>query len=156
MECIRGRERLTEEIVFNDRRIWVRKNSYDRTPVEVRVTCTLNIIGEYRDADIRYLIEKGDIESTTVRIIVQGKEKTRLENTGSVRGNPRNPMEFAVPVAGHLPTRKLTIALLAVTLVACGYIGILLISSFYCFALEVNFVEFAQSNPYIFIVGGAI
>lgn len=106
VEYIRGRRSLTEKS-FNETRIKLHKNTYDKTPVEVRVNCNLDIYNKSRDAEILYLIEKGDIESTTVRIIVEGKEIAHLENTINAPKNPQNPMEFPVPVTKHLPMTKL-------------------------------------------------
>ena len=107
VEYIKGRRSLTKDTIFDEKVIKIHKHPLDKTPVEVRVNCTLNIIQQYRDGVIRYLIEKGDIESTTVEIIVEGKEITRLENTRNVLRNSRNPKEFPVPVAKHLPTNRL-------------------------------------------------
>jgi len=107
-EYIRGKGTAIEEEVLSDKRIRLAKHDYDETPVEVRINCTLNIFEEYRDSDIIYLTEKGDIKSTTVRIIVEGKEITSpLENDRNDPRNERNPREFPVPVARHLPTSKL-------------------------------------------------
>ena len=158
-ECLKGEDRLTQDILYSDKTIEIRKRQFDRHPVEVKITCKLNIYKDYLTSNIRYLTEKGNIGLTRVRVLHKEKEVARGENRGEVPNNPRNPRTFDVPVNKTPPTEPvnmLTMSLKIVGLIGSGYLGILLASLFYCLLLGLDFVEFARLNPYIVIVGGAI
>jgi len=161
VECLKGEDKLTRDIVYSNKRIEIHKKALDNSLVEARVTCKLSIYEDYLLSNIRYLIEKGDIESTTVRTLFKGKEVYRLENSGKVQYSPpQNPKFFSVPVAKHPPTEPLTKRFLTffkiVGLIAFGYLGILIVSLVYCYGLALDFTDLARSNPYVFIVGGAM
>lgn len=158
--CLKGEDRLTQEITFSDKRIEIRKKPQDVGLVEAIVTCKLNIYEDYLLSEIRYLIEKGDFKGTIVRALFKGKEVYRMPNHGKAPGSsPRNPKYFSVAVAKHPPTESLTNRLLRfskiVGLFVSGYLVILTVSFLYCSWLELDFLEFARSNPYIVIFGGA-
>jgi hypothetical protein len=159
IECLEGKDKLAGDIVHSDKRIEIRKNPMDRSLVDVKVTCKLNIYEDYLSSEIRYLIEKGDIESTLVRLLFKGREVYRLSNHG-VSHSPRNPQSSAVPVAEHPPTESLSRRLLTLFkvagLIVSGYLGILIASLVYSYGLALDFFDLARSNPYVFIVGGAI
>lgn len=104
VDCLQGYDSLKDGIVFDHKIIEIKKAQFDRTLVEVRARCTLNIDRKYVDSNISYLITKGDIESTSVRIIVQGKEVERTTNSSNIAGNPRNPMAFNVSASLHVST----------------------------------------------------
>lgn len=158
-ECLKGEDRLTQDVVYSDRRVEIRKRQFDKRLVEVRITCKLNIYKDYLSSNIRYLVEKGNIGLTRVRVLHKEMEVDRMENRGKVPNNPKNPRTFAVPVNKTPPTEPVNtfmMSLKIVGLIGFGYLGILLASLFYCLFLNLDFVEFARLNPYIVIVGGAI
>jgi len=158
-EYLKGEDRLTQDIVYSDKRIEIRKRQFDKSLVEARITCKLNIYKDYINSDIRYLVEKGDWGFTRVRVLHKEMEVARMENRGKVPNNPNNPRTFNVPVNKTPPTEplsKITMGLKILGLIGSGYLGILLASFFYCLFLSLDFVEFARLNPYVFIVGGAI
>jgi vacuolar-type H+-ATPase subunit H len=74
----------------------------DRSKIVVYFKCTLNIIKEYSQSDLTYLITKGDIESTIVRIIIEGKELIPLVNATKVPNDQRNPLLIKVPVKQYM------------------------------------------------------
>lgn len=102
IEYLKGLDRLREEILFNQKTIKISKAPNDTTLVEVRAKCTLNINKKYLNSHISYLITKGDLSSTTVRIIIQGKEIQRLDHAIKIAGNPYNPMPFNVSANLHV------------------------------------------------------
>jgi hypothetical protein len=158
-ECLKGEDRLTQGVVYSDRRVEIRKRQFDKHLVEVRVTCKLNIYKDYLSSNIRYLVEKGNMGLTRVRVLHKEMEVDRMENRGTVPNNPKNPRTFDVPVNKTPPAEPVNtfmMSLKVVGLIGFGYLGILLASLFYCLFLNLDFVEFARLNPYVFIVGGAI
>ena len=102
VECLKGCDRLKEGIAFDEKTISIKKAPYDRTLVEAIARCTLNIDKKYLDSHISYLTTKGDIESASVRIIVQEKEIERITNPHNISGNPQNPMPFKVSTSLHV------------------------------------------------------
>lgn len=158
-ECLKGEDRLTQDILYSDKTIEIRKRQRDKHLVEGKITCKLNIYKDYLSSNIRYMIEKGDIGLTKVRVLYKEKEVARMENRGKVPNNPRNPRTFDVPVnktPPPEPVNTLKVSLRIVGLTGFAYLGILLASLFYCLFLNLDFVEFARLNPYIVIVGGAL
>jgi len=111
--CLKGCDRV-KHMEFNDRIIKINKAPNDETLVEVKAKCTLNIDKRYLHSDIKYSITKGDLKSTTVKIITQGKriipEKT---NRSNIEGNPYNPMTFKVLTSRHgeLENRAIAMAI---------------------------------------------
>ena len=158
-EFLKGKDAcIGQNITYSDGRIKILKHPYDRERVEVMITCKLNIYKDYLTSNIRYMVEKGDIESTTVRVLHKEVEVYRMENRGNVRNN-RNPKTFDVPVNKTPPTEPLKMfmtGLKIVGLFVIGYLGIFLSSLVYCLFFSLDFVEVAHSNPTIFIVSGAI
>jgi hypothetical protein len=157
VEYIKGKDKLTQDIVYSDKRIEIHKKAFDDSPVEIKVTCKLNIYEDYLNSAVHYTIEKGNIESTVVRVLFKGKEIDRFLNQppGSP---PKNPKSFLTLVAKHPPTGLFTKALTffkILGLFAFGYLVILIMSLVYCYGFALDFSEFARSNPYLFIVGGA-
>ena len=103
VECTQGFDKLEHEIVYSEKTIHISKKPYDDSKVVVNVKCTLNIIKEYLQSNITYLIAKGDIESTVVRVIAEGKEiLSPLVNGDNVPNNPINPLPFESPVKYYL------------------------------------------------------
>lgn len=107
----KGYEKLSQEIVYNDKTIAISKSPYDKSKIVVHLKCTLNISKEYFQSNLTYLITKGDIESTVVRVAVEGKEiSPSLVNGTNVSNNPTNPVSFEVPVKDyiqHLQLKKM-------------------------------------------------
>lgn len=98
-----GFDKLTQEILFNEKTLIISKKQFDSSKVVVHVKCTLNIIKEYLDSNITYLITKGDIESTIVRVSVEGKELSpSLVNGTNVPNNPQNPLSFEVSAKDYI------------------------------------------------------
>jgi len=62
----------------------------------------LNIVKEYLQSNITYLITKGDIESTIIRTIIEGKEQPPLVNAIKIPNDPTNPLSFEVPVRQYM------------------------------------------------------
>jgi hypothetical protein len=104
--CLEGFDRLTQEILYNEKTILISKNPMDRSRVVVSAKCILNIAREYLQSNITYLITKGDIESTVVRVIADEKEYQPLVNATKIPDNPRNPLSFNVPVKHYLQVLK--------------------------------------------------
>lgn len=103
VEIKEGFEKLSQEIVYNEKTIAISKKPYDKSKIVVHLKCTLNIIKEYFQSNLTYLITKGDIESTTVRVFAEGKEiPPSLVNATNVRNNPKNPLSFQAPVGDYL------------------------------------------------------
>jgi len=104
VNCLKGCDRLRQGIVFDDKTIAISKALNDTALVEVKARCTLNIDRKYIDSHISYSITKGDLKSTIIRIVVDGKEIHRTENSLNISENPRNPMAFNVPTNLHVST----------------------------------------------------
>lgn len=158
-ECLRGEDRLTQDILYSDKTIEIRKRQFDKSLVEVRITCKLNVYKDYLTSNIRYLIEKGNWGLTRVRVLHKEMEVARTENRGTVPNNPRNPRTFDVSVNKTPPSEPINMLIMSlkiVGLIGFGYLGILVASLLYCAFLSLNFVEFARLNPYLLIAGGAI
>lgn len=102
VECLEGCDKLVQEILYNRKTITISKNPMDRSKVVISFKCILNIVKEYLQSDISYLITKGDIESTFVRTIVEGKEQPALVNGTKIPNDPRNPLVFNVPVKQYM------------------------------------------------------
>jgi hypothetical protein len=157
VECLKGEDKLAQDVVFCDRIIKIRKNSYDRSLVKIRVTCRLNVYEDHLTSNIHHLIEKGNIEHTKIRISVKGKEIDCLENEENVKGNPQNPKEFSVSM--RIPSKrgirnKVFWFSKVFSLLGSGYAIILLASLLYCYFLSLDFLEFARTKPEIIILGG--
>ena len=58
VECLKGCNRLVKRIVFDDNTIEIKKTQYDKTLVEARAMCTLNIDEKYLNSQISHLIQK--------------------------------------------------------------------------------------------------
>lgn len=102
VKCIEGSERLTREILWNEKTIVISKQGYDKTKVVVNMKCTLNIPKEYLQSNLNYLITKGDIESTIVDVtVVEGRRHT-LVNAIKIPGDQNNPLHFTVPVGQYI------------------------------------------------------
>jgi len=106
VDCLKGCDKLKQRVGVDDNTITIAKASNDTTLVEVRIRCVLNINKKWLDSDISYLITKGDLKSTTVRIIVQGKEIESKTNPLKTPKNPKNPMSFNVPADLHVSASK--------------------------------------------------
>lgn len=91
---VRGFDRLRHKIVYNEKEIAISKPQNDRTLVEARARCTLNIDKKYLDSYISYLISKGDLPSTSVRIIINGKEMHKMEHPYNIYRDPDNLVLF--------------------------------------------------------------
>lgn len=104
VKCIEGVEKLTKEILWNEKTIAISKEAYDRTRVVVNMKCTLNIPKGYLQADLSYLITKGDIESTVVEVIVAERGRHTLVNATKIPNDWRNPLHFNVPVRQYIQT----------------------------------------------------
>jgi len=102
VEIQEGYNKLNQEILYNDKTILISKNSNDRSKVVVTLKCMLNILKEYFQSNVTYLITKGDIESTVIRTIVEGKEQPPLLNATKVPNDPKNPLSFEVPVRQYM------------------------------------------------------
>lgn len=105
IECLKGCDRL-KQAVFEDNVIVIKKVPQDITLVKVRATCTLNIDKKYLDSEISHLITKGDLNSTTVEIIIQGKEIESKANSENIEGKSENPMPFNVPASQYVSAFK--------------------------------------------------
>lgn len=102
VEISEGYDKLNQEILYSDKTILISKNSNDRSRVVVTLKCMLNIVKEYLQSNVTYLITKGDIESTVIRTIVEGKEQPPLLNATKVPNDPKNPLSFEVPVRQYM------------------------------------------------------
>lgn len=157
VEYLKGKDTLYQDILHSKKRIEIHKPPYRKELVEVMVTCNLNIYEDYLLSQIHYLIKKGAIESTIVRILRKGKEIFRLPNYET--GSQENPKHFYVQVVKHSLPIPLTDRLLTffkfMGLVALGYVVMLVLSFVYCYGFALDFAEFARSNPSVLILGGA-
>lgn len=98
-----GFDKLTQEILFNEKTISIAKKQFDKSRVVVILECTLNIIKEYFQSNITYLITKGDIKSTIVQAFVEEKEiHAPIKDRYNVLGDPTNPHFFEAPVEHYL------------------------------------------------------
>jgi len=98
-----GFDRLTQEILYNEKTLVISKKEFDTSKVVVRLNCTLNIIKEYSKSNLTYLITKGNIESTVIWVFAEGKEiLPPLVNEGTVSDNPSNPRPFESHVKYYL------------------------------------------------------
>lgn len=100
--CLEGRNKLAQEILYNEKTIVISKNPMDKSKVVVSVKCILNIVREYLQSNISYLITKGDIESTVVQIIAEGKELQPLIHGNNIPNNPKNPLLFHYSIKHYL------------------------------------------------------
>ena len=100
--CLEGRNKLAQEILYNEKTIVISKNPVDRSKVVVSVKCILNIVREYLQSNISYLITKGDVESTVVRIIAEGKELQPLIHGNNIPNDSKNPLLFHYSVKHYL------------------------------------------------------
>lgn len=80
--------------------------SKDTVLVEVRAKCVLNIDKKYLDSQISHLITKGDLKSTTVKIVVQGKEIESKTNSENIEGKSENPKPFKVSTSQYVSAFK--------------------------------------------------
>ena len=103
IRCTQGSDRLVNEIQYGQNVIGISKAAYDQSMVVVHIRCNLNIKKEYSQSSIRYLITKGDIQSTVVQVLV-GRESHTLVNDRKVPNDSRNPLYFPVPVKRYLDT----------------------------------------------------
>ena len=104
--CLKGCNRLAKKAAFKNNKIVIKKASRDITLVEVKAECTLNIDKEYLNSQISHLITKGDLESTTVKIFVQGKKIDGKTNPENIEGNSENPMPFNVLTSNYVSAFK--------------------------------------------------
>jgi len=101
IECLKGCDRL-RQAVFEDDVIVIKKVPQDITLVEVKAKCTMDIDEKHLDSQISHLITKGDLKSTTVKIIVQGKEIGSETNSNNIAGDPDNPKPFKVSASKYV------------------------------------------------------
>ncbi len=99
---LEGYDKLNQEILYSDKTIVISKNPRDESKVVVTLKCMLNIVKEYLSSNITYLITKGDIESTVIRTIIEGKEQIPLVNATKIPNDPKNPLSFEVPVRQYM------------------------------------------------------
>jgi hypothetical protein len=100
---------LSQDIFYNRKKIWIRKNRMDRSRIMVRVSCILNIPIEYLHSDILYRITKGSIEATVVDIFANGKALfSSLVNATQSPNDPNNPLTFTTRVQDPIPEKKKT------------------------------------------------
>lgn len=102
VKCMEGCDRLTKGILHNEDTVSISKKHYDARKVAVYISCTLNIDRSYLFSDIIYLITKGDIESTDVKVVVAGTEQHNMGNWSNDPTDWRNPFVFNVPVLRYI------------------------------------------------------
>lgn len=102
VECLRGFDRLRQKALFDGNKIAINKAQGDRALVEVRARCTLNIDKNHLNSYIFYLISKGDLPSTLVKIIIDGREIHKTEHSYNISGEPHNSMLFYVLANLHV------------------------------------------------------
>jgi len=102
VECLKGCDKLRLTRVIDNKIISIDKGPGNTDLVRVKAKCTLNIDKTYLGSNISYLITKGDLKLTSVRINVQGKEIERKSNRHNIEGNPKNPFSFEVPTSLHV------------------------------------------------------
>jgi len=163
VECLKGEKKLTQDVTFCHKIIKISKKGYDTSLVKVRVTCKMNINEKYLSSSTPHLIEKGDIEYTTVRIFLRGKEINYLEHKDNVKGNPNNPKKFSVlyrkPSKFGIVSkiRSWTYAFVkGIVLFGLSYGIIFFLTLVYCYPFSLDFSEVAQANPPIFILGWSV
>ena len=101
LEFLKGEDKLVQDVMLSEKAILIKKARMDTSLVKVRINCKLHVQEGHFDSNIRYRIEKGDLEYTTVKIFFMGKEVNTLENNTKVWGNPDNPKEFSVSIPKH-------------------------------------------------------
>jgi hypothetical protein len=160
VEYSKGRDKLTQDVVFSNNLIKIIKNGFDHSLVKIAINCRLNIDESNLNSPTQYRIEKGDIEYTLIKIIANGKEVECLENKGAIPGNPRNPKDFAISVKTKRPrsgiSARILMSLKILVLFVVPYASILGGAFAYCIWLSLDFLEFARANPYILILGGTV
>jgi len=102
IECLKGCDKIRLQRVIDNKIIAISKARRNTDLVEVKAKCTLNVDIKYFDSQISHLITKGDLKSTTVRIIVQGKEIKTKTNRFNISGDPHNPHEFSVSTSQYV------------------------------------------------------
>ena len=102
VECLKGCDKLRVTRVIDNKIIAIDKVARNTDLVRVKAKCILNVDKKYLGSNISYLITKGDLNSTLVRIIVQGKEIKRKRNRHNIAENPENPFSFEVPTYLHV------------------------------------------------------
>ena len=102
IDCIRGEDRLIQDIVVTDNTIYLEKESYDVSPVTLQVKCFLNIDKAYKQSKIKYRILKGEIQSTIVTITVYRKKLMPLLNNKSTIWDEDNQETFDCPAKEYI------------------------------------------------------
>ena len=93
---------LSQDIFYNENKLWIQKNRMDRSRIMVRANCILNIPKEYLHSNILYRITKGSIEATVVDISANGKALfTSLVNATQSPNDPNNPLTFTTRVQDY-------------------------------------------------------
>ena len=160
VEYSKGRDKLTQDVVFSHKLIKIAKNQFDHSLVKTIINCRLNIDEKNLNSPIQYRIEKGNIEYTIVKILVKGKEVECLENKDEVPNNPKNPKDFTTSVKIKQPksgiSARLFMGLRILAFFGVGYASIFVGAFAYCNWLSMDFLEFARTNPYILILGGTL
>lgn len=105
IKCLEGCDKLRLKRVIDDKIIAIDKRLENIDLVEVKAKCTLNIDKKHVNSQISHLITKGDLKSTTVRIIV-GKEIERKTNSDNIAGDSHNPMSFNVLTSQYVSAFK--------------------------------------------------
>ena len=96
IECLKGCDKIRLQQVIDNTIIAIDKRQGDTDLVEVKARCTLNIDEKYVNSQISHVITKGDLGSTKVGIIVQGKEIVRKTNRFNIPDDRHNPHDFMV------------------------------------------------------------
>jgi len=99
---LQGDDRLIASPYSSPRKIKLQKKPSDISPVEIVMKATMIIPKEELYSDIRYLIEKGSLGSTDVKIFSGNTEISFLSHTGTIPFNPHNPRTFKIPVSQHM------------------------------------------------------
>lgn len=105
VEILEGGKRLLNPPEIGKRRITLSKNSFDTTPVRIRLNVKMIIPKNKLDGKIVYVIKKGNIGSTTVKISTENKLVDNLYNALVSTTDPENPKKFEIPVEKHLKPR---------------------------------------------------
>jgi hypothetical protein len=155
IECLKGEEKLLHDPLWNDKIILIKKTQWDESLVKAKVICKLNVQKTHLDSNIRYKIEKGDIQYTGVRIFIRGRETDYLENNERVSGNPNNPKEFSVSIKKHMKQgirgrilSRVHTPLKIGSLFGISWAVVVGLSYAYCYGLSLDFSEFAKTNPH--------
>jgi hypothetical protein len=162
LEFLKGEDKLVQYIMVSEKVVLIKKADWDESLVEVRINCKLNVQEHHFDSNIRYRIEKGDLNYTNVKIFFMGKEVNCLENNEKASGNPNNPKEFSVSIPKHLKRTvsgrilSWTYAFLKITsLLGLSFLIVFAVSYAYCVAFSFSFLEIARANIIMFIIGSA-